>query len=58
MSEARHIPLYGAETDSITERERYGQMKAVQQDMTSGSPMKIILNCILPILLGNVFQQV
>lgn len=57
MSEARHIPLYGAETDSITERERYGQMKAVQQDMTSGSPMKIILNFTFPIFLGNVFQQ-
>lgn len=33
------------------------QMKAVQQDMTSGSPMKIILSFTLPIFLGNVFQQ-
>ena len=32
-------------------------MKAVQQDMTSGSPMKIILSFTLPIFLGNVFQQ-
>ena len=57
MSEERHIPFYGAETDSITEHERYGQMKAVQQDMTSGSPMKIILSFTFPIFLGNVFQQ-
>ena len=33
------------------------QMKAVQQDMTSGSPMKIILSFTLPIFIGNVFQQ-
>lgn len=32
-------------------------MKAVQQDMTSGSPMKIILSFTLPIFIGNVFQQ-
>ena len=32
-------------------------MKAVQQDMTSGSPMKIILSFTFPIFLGNVFQQ-
>ena len=33
------------------------QMKAVQNDMTSGSPMRIILNFTLPIFIGNVFQQ-
>ena len=32
-------------------------MKAVQQDMTSGKPMKIIMNFTLPIFIGNVFQQ-
>ena len=32
-------------------------MKAVQQDMTSGKPMKIIINFTLPIFIGNVFQQ-
>ena len=32
-------------------------MKAVQHDMTSGSPMKIILDFTLPIFIGNVFQQ-
>ena len=32
-------------------------MKAVQHDMTSGSPMRIILNFTLPIFIGNVFQQ-
>ncbi len=32
-------------------------MKAVQYDMTTGSPMKIILNFTLPIFIGNVFQQ-
>lgn len=32
-------------------------MKAVQQDMTSGSPMKIIFSFTLPIFIGNVFQQ-
>ena len=32
-------------------------MKAVQRDMTSGSPMRIILNFTLPIFIGNVFQQ-
>ena len=32
-------------------------MKAVQQDMTSGRPMKIIINFTLPIFIGNVFQQ-
>ena len=31
-------------------------MKAVQQDMTSGKPMKIIINFTLPIFIGNVFQ--
>ena len=33
------------------------QMKAVQHDMTSGSPMRIILSFTFPIFLGNVFQQ-
>ena len=32
-------------------------MKTVQQDMTSGKPMKIIINFTLPIFIGNVFQQ-
>lgn len=32
-------------------------MKAVQQDMTSGKPMKIIFDFTLPIFIGNVFQQ-
>lgn len=32
-------------------------MKALQQDMTSGNPKKVILNFTLPIFLGNVFQQ-
>lgn len=32
-------------------------MKTVQNDMTMGNPMKIILNFTLPIFLGNVFQQ-
>lgn len=32
-------------------------MRAVQNDMTKGSPMKIILSFTLPIFLGNVFQQ-
>ena len=32
-------------------------MKTVQNDMTTGNPMKIILNFTLPIFLGNVFQQ-
>ena len=32
-------------------------MKAVQHDMTSGSPMRIILSFTFPIFLGNVFQQ-
>ena len=32
-------------------------MKAVQHDMTSGNPMRIILNFTLPIFIGNVFQQ-
>ena len=32
-------------------------MKAVQYDMTTGSPMKIIFNFALPIFIGNVFQQ-
>lgn len=32
-------------------------MKAVQHDMTSGKPMKIILDFTLPIFIGNVFQQ-
>ena len=32
-------------------------MKAVQQDMTAGKPMSIILNFTLPIFIGNVFQQ-
>lgn len=32
-------------------------MKTVQSDMTTGNPMKIILNFTLPIFLGNVFQQ-
>ena len=37
--------------------ERVFIMKAVQQDMTSGKPMKIIINFTLPIFIGNVFQQ-
>ncbi len=32
-------------------------MKAVQHDMTSGKPMKIIFDFTLPIFIGNVFQQ-
>lgn len=32
-------------------------MKSAQSDMTSGSPMKIILWFTLPIFIGNVFQQ-
>lgn len=32
-------------------------MKAVQLDMTKGSPMKIIFHFTLPIFIGNVFQQ-
>lgn len=32
-------------------------MKTAQNDMTAGSPMKIILNFTLPIFIGNVFQQ-
>ena len=32
-------------------------MKAVQSDMTTGSPIKIIFNFTLPIFIGNVFQQ-
>lgn len=32
-------------------------MKAVQYDMTTGSPMKIIFDFTLPIFIGNVFQQ-
>ena len=32
-------------------------MKAIQSDMTTGSPMKIIFNFTLPIFIGNVFQQ-
>ena len=32
-------------------------MKAVQNDMTAGDPMKLILNFTMPIFIGNVFQQ-
>ena len=32
-------------------------MKSVQNDMTVGNPMKMILNFTFPIFLGNVFQQ-
>lgn len=32
-------------------------MKTLQQDMTTGSPAKTILNFTLPIFIGNVFQQ-
>ncbi len=32
-------------------------MKAVQSDMTTGNPMKIIFDFTLPIFIGNVFQQ-
>ena len=32
-------------------------MKAVQNDMTAGRPMKIIFDFTLPIFIGNVFQQ-
>ena len=32
-------------------------MKTIQNDMTKGSPMKIILSFTFPIFLGNVFQQ-
>ena len=32
-------------------------MRTVQNDMTVGNPMKIILNFTLPIFIGNVFQQ-
>ena len=33
------------------------KMKSVQNDMTVGNPMKIILSFTFPIFLGNVFQQ-
>lgn len=32
-------------------------MKSIQNDMTKGSPMRLILNFTLPIFIGNVFQQ-
>ena len=32
-------------------------MKAVQHDMTSGNPMRIILSFTIPIFIGNVFQR-
>ena len=32
-------------------------MKTVQHDMTSGSPVKMILSFTFPIFIGNVFQQ-
>ena len=32
-------------------------MRSAQRDMTSGSPMKIILGFTMPIFIGNVFQQ-
>ena len=32
-------------------------MRTIQNDMTKGSPMKIILSFTFPIFLGNVFQQ-
>lgn len=32
-------------------------MKALQKDMTTGNPGKIIMNFTFPIFLGNVFQQ-
>ena len=32
-------------------------MKSMQNDMTVGNPMKIILSFTLPIFIGNVFQQ-
>ena len=32
-------------------------MKAAQNDMTAGDPMKLILSFTLPIFIGNVFQQ-
>ena len=32
-------------------------MKAVQNDMTKGSPMKMILGFTIPVFIGNVFQQ-
>ena len=32
-------------------------MKTVQHDMTSGSPLKMILSFTFPIFIGNVFQQ-
>ena len=32
-------------------------MKSVQNDMTVGSPMKMILSFTFPIFLGNVFKQ-
>lgn len=32
-------------------------MKTTQYDMTAGNPTKIILNFMLPIFIGNVFQQ-
>lgn len=32
-------------------------MKTVQLDMTSGRPMKLIIDFTLPIFIGNVFQQ-
>jgi putative MATE family efflux protein len=31
---------------------------AVQKDMTTGNPMKIILNFTIPVFIGNVFQQI
>lgn len=32
-------------------------MKALQKDMTTGNPGKIIINFTIPIFLGNIFQQ-
>lgn len=32
-------------------------MKTLQQDMTTGNPLKVILNFTIPVFLGNVFQQ-
>lgn len=47
--------LYNPVLDFVTEGVFF--MKTVQHDMTSGSPMKMILSFTFPIFIGNVFQQ-
>ena len=47
--------LYNPVLDFVTEGVFF--MKTVQHDMTSGSPVKMILSFTFPIFIGNVFQQ-